>query len=589
MSNANLCNGIRMFVCRVAPKGFVKNKPRGTLISPLYSETFEHHIVPDQIVLEFGQPPTEGGKLEIKCDDVVILLIGSDDPNGSSNTRGIIGLATVNSASLAGSGPSARCEIKATVFARLQHPLTNSSILKSRYFTDSHIEDIRIFGLTTSPQAHNCVRFHVPQEDSEIRDKRLIALLKILKEFEPTFIEQIKFAHPELSALISKGSKIFDFPDEEETVDGLKTGVAKEQGETANNLGDPYDPNLIRVDAKMFSLQNVVDMIEDNDIDLAPDFQRRQVWNEVQKCRLIESILLRIPLPAFYFSASEDGRFSVVDGLQRLSTIKNFMSEKQISSFKLDKGSLEYLRDQVGGKNYEDLKETLWGRRIKNTQILVNIIDPQTPFRVKFDIFKRINTGGSPLEPQEIRHCMSGQKSRALLKECAESEEFNFATSGILQDHPRMVDREFILRFMAFKMMQSYEEYASARSMDEFLTEATRKLDSKQNSEIESLKNDFLKSMHTAYLLFSDHAFRKWPASSERLFPINRALFESWAVALSECENTIEMDREQIVMKARLMMEEDTSFLEAISTSTGSIQKVKIRFEKVRSLLKELL
>jgi uncharacterized protein with ParB-like and HNH nuclease domain len=135
-------------------------------------------------------------------------------------------------------------------------------------------------------------------------------------------------------------------------------------------------------------------MVKEGDLELAPDFQRKKVWGPVQKSRLIESILLRIPLPAFYFSSDEQGLLQVVDGLQRLSTINDFVNGKFVLN------GLEYLQKDVGGKRFETLPAN-WSRRVYSTQIIANVVDPQTPDQVKFDIFKRINTGGSPLNAQE--------------------------------------------------------------------------------------------------------------------------------------------------------------------------------------------
>ena len=106
----------------------------------------------------------------------------------------------------------------------------------------------------------------------------------------------------------------------EETDDLFRpTGVEAEEEQEAVPF-KPYNPELIRVDPKTFSLRQILDMIDDGDLELAPDFQRLKVWTSGQKSRLIESILLRIPLPAFYFSSDEQGGLQVVDGLQRLST-----------------------------------------------------------------------------------------------------------------------------------------------------------------------------------------------------------------------------------------------------------------------------
>ena len=121
--------------------------------------------------------------------------------------------------------------------------------------------------------------------------------------------------------------------------------------------------------------------INEKGLDLAPDFQRQKVWKQPQKSRLIESILLRIPLPAFYFSEEPDGTMRVVDGLQRLSAIHDFTRNGK-NSFELS--GLEYLREEVEGKRYSDLAAS-WRRRLQNTQIFVHIIEPTTPDAVKFN------------------------------------------------------------------------------------------------------------------------------------------------------------------------------------------------------------
>src|SRR5690349_14955339 len=112
-----------------------------------------------------------------------------------------------------------------------------------------------------------------------------------------------------------------------EELDGdERTGVEMERQSVEDDVVRPWDPTAIRVDPKTYSLRNIIDMIRDKDLELAPDFQRKKVWGEVQKSRLIESILIRIPLPAFYFSSDDGGLLQVVDGLQRLSTVNDFVN-----------------------------------------------------------------------------------------------------------------------------------------------------------------------------------------------------------------------------------------------------------------------
>lgn len=366
----------------------------------------------------------------------------------------------------------------------------------------------------------------------------------------------------------------------EEYFDDEPTGVEREEDVDAL-ITEPWDPDLIRVNSKSFALRNVLDMIRDEELDLAPDFQRQQVWKAYQKSRLIESILLQIPLPSFYFTEETDGVMRVVDGLQRLSTIEQFCRVDE-GGFRLN--GLEYLHD-VEGLRFGELAPS-WQRRLRNTQLFVHVIDPQTPDPVKFDIFKRINTGGSPLNAQEIRHCMSGRAARAFLKASVALPEFQRATGGALQNHIRMVDREVALRFYAFYMLVDVEEYRDSVTMDAFLTEATRVIDGLSDAERETLIAAFKMAMSNAYKLFGEHAFRKWPLDDERRSPINRALFESWAVALASFTwSQLKPHADKIVRRARELMTKDRGYVAAISVSTGDPNRVELRFNRAREIL----
>jgi Protein of unknown function DUF262 len=355
------------------------------------------------------------------------------------------------------------------------------------------------------------------------------------------------------------------------------TGVEADQEDDAAEIAHPWQPDQIRVSTKNFSIRNILDMIAEESLELAPDFQRNAVWKDRQKSRLIESLLLQIPLPAFYFAEDTDGLLRVVDGLQRLSTVRDFVRN---DSFALR--DLEYLSD-VTGRSFRDLPAQ-WQRRINNTQIVVHVIDPQTPRGVKYDIFKRINTGGTPLNAQEIRHCMSKPRSRAFLKKCAQLDEFRSATD-MIGDHIRMEDRELALRFCAFRL-RDVERYAEVRAMDIFLEEANELLDDSRalpDHLLDGLFADFRRAMYNCRLVFGDHAFRKWPLGHEGRNPINRPLFETWAVVLADsAADDLSARRDAIVHAARRAMAGDLAYVDAISNATGNLRKVRLRFDVAR-------
>ncbi|MER6631467.1 DUF262 domain-containing protein [Streptomyces sp. NPDC000987] len=375
-----------------------------------------------------------------------------------------------------------------------------------------------------------------------------------------------------------------DFPEPPKITEEhfLDTGTGVEAETEAEDappeIDRPWDPEQIRVNTKQFSLRNALDMIEDGSLELAPDFQRGRVWKPKQKSRLIESVLLQIPLPAFYFAEDTDGLMRVVDGLQRLSTIHDFVRGGDERGFEL-KG-LEYLQSAVEGKRFEDLPAP-WKRRIYNTQIVTNVIDPTTPSDVMYDIFKRINTGGTPLNAQEIRHCMSKDRSRTVLREMTRTAEFNAATND-MGGHIRMNDREMALRFAAFWLMGT-DGYAKYAAMDPFLQRTTTMLDNVKDvtdARVADLVGAFRKAMVNARLVFGDQAFRKWPLESSGRNPINRALFETWSITLAKHDATdLARRREEIVALARERMTHDYRYLEAITSSTGDVRRVMYRFD----------
>ncbi len=366
----------------------------------------------------------------------------------------------------------------------------------------------------------------------------------------------------------------------EELFENVPTGVEIEQLEGDPDkqppIEVPWSPEHIRVSTKTFSLRNIIDLIEQRDLELAPDFQRYRVWNSQQKSRLVESILLQIPLPAFYFAEDSEGMMHIVDGLQRLSTVSDFV--ENVFSLK----GMEYL-DNIRGKYFRELPPPM-RRRIHNAQIVVHVIDPKTPTGIKYDIFKRINTGGTPLNHQEIRHCMSKQRSRDFLKRCTHMSEFDLATGGKLQDHVRMTDREMVLRFCAFSLLGEEAYFEQFRAMDPFLEHTTELLDDEHevpDSQLDELAERFRLAMANAYEIFGDHAFRKWPYGTEWLSPINRPLFETWSIVLSRYETAdIVARRKDILTAAREWMTNDQDYIAAITSSTGDPRKVRYRFDR---------
>lgn len=379
-------------------------------------------------------------------------------------------------------------------------------------------------------------------------------------------------------------SKSSEMEPKEEFFENQATNVEEEDTGSARAGGKPWDPTKIRVSTKPFSLRQITDMIKDGDLDLAPDFQRMFVWKSLQSSRLIESVLLGIPLPAFYFNQDPEGAMQVVDGLQRLTTINNFVLGNPLSG-------LEYLK-QWDDKCFADL-DAASRRRFQQTQIVVNVIEPQTPDEVKFDVFRRINTGGSPLTAQEIRHCMSRAKSRDLLKSLINLPSFKQATDYAFHHERRMADREVVLRFLAFRSLKDLEEYRDFESFDAFLLDFTRRIDGSPKARgpalteetTKRLFTEFDRAMGNAFVVFGNAAFRKYPDFAKKRGPINRALFESWSVALADYQpEQLAPHKDAIVQEARKRMAE-YDYNASTTQGTGGISTIRLRFSVAREIL----
>ena len=349
---------------------------------------------------------------------------------------------------------------------------------------------------------------------------------------------------------------------------------------------DPYDPKLIRVDTKSFSINYIFDMINRGDVDLSPDFQREFVWLDItRKSRLIESLLLRIPLPVFYLAQDEDGRFRVVDGVQRLTVIRDFMENK----FKLK--NLEYLTECEGkwynNPNRDKIEslDALYVRRIDQTQLVFNIIDPQTPEKVKYDIFRRINTGGKSLNRQEIRNCLEKPNTRQFIKKLAKSEEFLKATKHSISP-TRMADNEIVLRFIAFYLLDHnmYNQIQYKGDMDVYLDHTVELLNKLQPDMLSPVEDAFYNAMENAYYLFGDRAFRKSNY-------INKALFLSWSRVLCDLSTSklkINNINNTLLNHLEDEIKTNSEYNNALSMATNDVRNVELSYAVAKRLLNEV-
>lgn len=314
-------------------------------------------------------------------------------------------------------------------------------------------------------------------------------------------------------------NKIFEFF-KENGVEIVNEDVEPENLNSISENVTPFDPSKIDIKMDKLILDSIIKRIKNNELEFEAAFQRKAgLWGVVQKSQLIESILLKIPLPAFYFDATDDDKWLIIDGLQRISTIKEFVVED-----KLKLKGLEFMTDLEGMK-FSQLPRSLQ-RRVEETNINAYLINPVTPKNVKYNIFKRINTGGLILEAQEIRNALFQGQATKFLTTMSKAEEFLIATDGSIKSD-RMLDCEFCLRYVSFTNL--LEQYNG--NMDTFLSEGMEYLQNVDEMELNSILCKFKENMNISYKIFEKHCFRKVFDDGRRR-PINKAIFEAISVVI---------------------------------------------------------
>lgn len=396
------------------------------------------------------------------------------------------------------------------------------------------------------------------------------------------------------------------------------------EDEEENAPMDPFEPEDISIDTKVVSMDNCLRRLTQGTITLNPDFQRSEVWTDDRKSQLIESLMLRIPLPMFYVSADEKNHFTVVDGLQRLSTIRSFVLgdeylktwnketetyDETKKGFGFSLQSLEFWKNYEG-LCYKDLPIHI-RNRILETEFQFTIINPGTPEEVRRNIFKRLNTGGMPLSSQEIRNALYLGPSTRLLNKLADLNEFKAAAHFTIKKQ-RMEDKELILRFLSF-LIRDYATYRKAVSVDTYLSDtmiilnAFPSLQSRefkkitdsgnvQQSDINiidfaDITDRFKKAMTRAPLIFERHTFRNSYGDNRRA-PINKALFETWGVLLSrltDVEFNKLLNNRRSFLSAYSRIIESENLDSAISRDSMLASSVKLRFETFQNLLNSVI
>lgn len=345
-----------------------------------------------------------------------------------------------------------------------------------------------------------------------------------------------------------------------------------------------FDPAKISVRTTRYTISLITDRFNYQEVDLEPSLQHRaRLWNIGDKSHLIESLLLRIPLPLFYIAEDSKGNWKVLDGIQRLTTIFDFIA----GQFKLS--GLEYMT-QLNGLHFSELPRQMQ-RRINETELPINIFGDEAPADMMINIVKRLNTGGITLTQQEIRNVVYAGEVRQFLLDLVNLPSFQAATDNSVSD-ARMAAQEMVLVFLAFQLTPWQAYVAQNPVRDSFLNNAMHQLNEMPAAKRQQLLADFERTMSFAYALFGNNAFRKARDASGKRKPINRPLFEAWSSNLAKLS---EQQQASIVSKKAELntlfedLLKDERFIKAISFAATNVGNIRYRFEKIQQIIDEVL
>jgi hypothetical protein len=512
------------------------------------------------------------------------LYLGSDNSKGSPTQwkQGLRALGKIVGKT-GGVKYADKCEIELEVNVIFPESLSKEDFLQKAAVDYNNFWGMPVIGLSSySNQTVQQIRM----EDS---NQNINSLFHAIEIVDPDFRKQIEMTYPELNNLFSSpppsaSESTMSLENDQDVIqkqpiEGLDTGRA------TLGWGDyPLDSVFVRKDQRTVS--EIMGRMDKGRYILDPDFQRDFVWSVEKQSRLIESCLMRIPLPVFYVAEAKDGKIIVVDGLQRLTTFQRYIRNKFALTGLGDVRDDRIKDHPLLNKKYEELELHL-KERLEDTQLTLYILDSKAPERAKLDIFERVN-GGVPLTRQQMRNCLFNGQATKWLKIAAASQSFLSATGGSL-DRKSMRDREAINRFCAFRLI-GVERYRG--DMDDFLAIALEKMNSLSIVQLNDLADEFERAMKANYKLFAKHAFRKSLADTSPYAArtvINIALFDVCSVLFAPLEETVaETHGDQLHNSIRALIRDET-FAQAITYGTNGLPQVRTRFEMMQNTISEAI
>ena len=327
-----------------------------------------------------------------------------------------------------------------------------------------------------------------------------------------------------------------------------------------------------------YNLNTLSDLVNTDQIDLSPRYQRRDRWKPERQSKLIESFFMNVPIPPIFLNEDDYGKYSVIDGKQRLTAIHEFMRGR------LRLKGLQVFKE-LNDMTIDDLSPTLRSIISTRANLRATIILRQSDKEVKFEVFRRLNTGGVSLNPQEIRNSTWPGPLNDLILDLSENNTYRRllgmskpATSTLYRD---MRDVELVLRFLTFRTDWSTFSGGMASRLDKFMAENQR-LDKKK---LTSMKLSFLETLDSVEAAFGDKAFRRFvPETGTWRRPILAALFDAQMfAAMSWSAEDIEGKEKTFAARYKALFT-NLDFRKSIDAATNTPALFKMRIEIMRGI-----
>lgn len=354
---------------------------------------------------------------------------------------------------------------------------------------------------------------------------------------------------------------------------------------------EQLSPRLGKEERKIFTsssdptIKDLYDRFKDGELSLQPDFQRQFVWDPTRSSRLIESVLLGVPLPIIYLAEELDGKESVIDGQQRLTSFFDFID-----------GNLKLtnlrVREHLNGLKFSELPKEAQAA-VRKTALRAITIKRESDKDLKFEIFERLNSGSVALNDQELRNCIYRGPYIKLLKELSEDSDFRKLLNFSGPDK-RMRDVEMTLRFAAF-YHATFLKYSAP--MKSFMNSDMEKYQYLSEDDQEAVRQAFKKSCQLVFSLLGEHAFKRFyrgtgDDANGRWEPkkINSSLYDVLMFGFTLYEKPQIFAKLDAIREALIdLMANNDEFIRAIELSTSSKQAVEVRFDLWRSTLKTVM